>query len=367
MFFQLLWQLQLHPVKKRCYNPDTQTNTNRNHYRTIMGTEAEQIIADIENFYDFTEAWQLDPNTQPNDQPDDFFLADANTLLENTFNYYFARLDTTLSAEAIDTFVITPTLNGQGKIEIADLAEDLGEARDHIRNFIGNVVEDDDKKLTLVDCEVTEDGKLHVYAHVSWAKILEPNYNTAFGDDDNWHIFENYSGNADRGYIDAAGTYHPMVEGAPEVLRAKFMGGIYAYNNFYVNITPYTIWSGGDNTSTAGVSSNPAASTYSWIADKTLFDVIEQDYATYYSSFGSANPNPALFIPYEAMEFYRAVGIPYHISHVNSTLSKSVIDLYLKWSTILNFGMQYHHYMKLTTADVIPLSSQNGLPSMLAI
>lgn len=81
---------------------------------SITTEEAEEILDDVSNFFVYARALSTDPRATTTDFPSYISTDEAVSLLENTYNYYFARIDYSLAVKDEHHVAAGIAVNGEG-------------------------------------------------------------------------------------------------------------------------------------------------------------------------------------------------------------------------------------------------------------
>lgn len=259
-----------------------------------------------------------------------------------------------LLSKHVDTFVYELSLNSGAMFSTREVGHVFNQARADIANFFESV-DADDKKLTLVDVEHSDD-LITIVVDVSHNTYPEvPAYaNITFGVNDIWYI-EDYGG-----YVDASSNVQFRPYGSPTILRfyvlsnLGYIGG--GTSSLPVNILSVSVPPSGELGSNTSLPTNPlSTSTFNyWFTNHTL---VKTNGTTY------PQTNPPGVVPYQGMNYFREYGIPYHIDDKENIHSKAMIDFKIYSSLITNGTYNRQHRMEIDLADLIPVT----LPSDLAL
>ena len=309
--------------------PKTSINSSAN--------EMEDLLNTTETFYDYTQAVAANPEATIDALPETLTPDEAVSYLENTFNFFFARLDYGYLKMVHDTISLELPVASDGNYNTRDVAAAFNEARAGLKSFFNGLAYED-KKLTLVDVEFNDEtGVFEAYCTVGYLSIPSyPTTNVSFGDDDTWHIWD------DGGYVDQNNVSHYFDYGSPTMLRHYVLANLGYYING-VNWAPINISK--PNVSPTSATDNPLAAMYCHVENRTLHN-------TAGSCYSSTNPNH-LLIPPVGMNYYRTK-IPTHITHWETVTSKTMINLEVIPTTI-TYSSGPEHWLKIHLANQGPV------------
>ncbi len=316
--------------------------------RTLDENESDLLITDVANFYDYTQTLISDPNATPSNFDIELSPDSANKLIENTFNYYFARQNDKLVDEMMDTLMHVFTLNSNDMIPTQDIGLTFNDLRSNLEDYFTNTL-GAEGQFTLADAEIEISGSVATLTLVGVfgqneidVHFISP---AGFGSGDKWSIWEKGGKHGTSAYD---GIY-----GSPEILTnaINFDLNLYSYS-YMVNITSYGAGAPSTSSSTYApgtysAPNNPMHTYNSTFWENTLMHLM------WYGP-GNSDSEEDWVIP-SAMAYYRT-WIPIVAATYVSPSNKTLRDLRVGSDNIPNAGVVYrvlHRLKQLRAGDVV--------------
>ncbi|MBS1776611.1 MAG: hypothetical protein JSS64_10070 [Bacteroidetes bacterium] len=184
--------------------------------RTLSNVESDSIVASVGNFYDYCNTISVEPTATTTLFPHSVSMEQANSLLENTFNYYFARLNPAVVEDKNDTLMLDVAPDAEGKMSISSLAQGFNSLRASLKSFqtgLGNEV-----KFLLADAEIVGEGneaRIRLVGTFGEPTVTEDFYPTRVNDFDSTDQWSVFNGGGKFGT-----TIYNGKLGSPEILTA---------------------------------------------------------------------------------------------------------------------------------------------------
>lgn len=318
--------------------------------------ESEKIIEDVDSFYSFTQALAANSGATSSYFPQEISPEEANELIENTFNYYFARQNPAMVDDIYDSLTVTFALEDE-KIKIGEVALSFNDLRSSLKDFLTS--QTDEPEFTLADAEIAVDGNNAVLTLVgTFGQHPMPSGLTVFGfgANDKWSI---WSQGGKYGT-----TAYDNLYGSPEILTNAINRDITQPGlSYMVNITTHT-W-----IYPSPIYSYFLPSTFS-APDNPLY-LYNSNYwgnlLMHYELFGTGNTDPEeQWIDNTTMNYYRTWTPIVASAYITQFSTKTVRSVKIV-SDYINTGAplmrMIHGFANIIAGDIVssPLPS-NAIP-----
>jgi hypothetical protein len=339
---------------QKAANPEIKGHS-ANTSRVIVNAEAQKIESDVTTFGQYANDFAANNTLNQGDLPSTFDADSAIQLVENTFNYFFARRTGTMTSSVTDSLTVTMQAS-HGQISITELAHAFNDARSTMHDSFVALGSISDKQLALVDAEFEQLNSGDVLLKIAYTFEWNDDPSTlsyvgtgSFGSTEAWHM-SNAGGKQGT-------TAYDNILGAPEVLDYKVDYAINGTSPWYSNWLPTNVqniftspYINSGLGSSVSTNANPWAAVQSGVGDyRKVF---------YYSGlYNNGAPNGG-YIPALGLNYYLTEQVAM-VNGILSSTSKSLIKYKTTKNAVIGGGFTYltvFHQVNMTVCNIAVLS-----------